>query len=294
MSDSIGFAQHELLIVRVSRTRTLHVHCVSDLSPLDMINLSQGNHDATGHKVWMGAYLFVEAIIAKHEFVQSLFRAKHVMELGCGTGVAGLALLLDESGNAPLSIIFTDADPAALELCKQNCLRNLSADDKRYSVARLDWGNVIDNDSNFDTVLATDVLYDVSSLSPILKTASTSLRPNGHLVMAHVPRVCLPGKVKIGTTAAVEDYIFTEANHHSLKLCKVVRPSDLCEVLLEGTTMNFMSFSEMEDVGAAILVFEKVVANVTKRNVAKNLSPAPNALGPVRVSVQSPPEQVDG
>jgi Trp operon repressor len=112
--------------------------------------------------------------------------------------------------------------------------------------------------------------------------------------MAHVPRVCLPGKAKIGTTAAVEDYISTEANHHSLKLCKVVRPSDLCEVLLEGTTMNFMSFSEMEDAGAAILVFEKVVANVTQRKVAKNLSPAPNTLGPVRVSVQSHLEQVDG
>ena len=252
--DSTGFAQHELLMIRVSRTHTLNIQCVLALSPLDMINLSQGDHDATGHKVWMGAYLFMEAI-AKHEFVRSLFRAKHVMELGCGTGVAGLALLV-ESQNAPLSIIFTDTDPAALELCQQNCLRNLSAHDKRYLVARLDWGNVIDGDSNFDTILATDVLYDVSFLSPMLKTASTSLRPNGHLVMAHVPRVCLPGKAKIGSTSEVEEYISTEANNHSLKLCKVIRPSDLCEVL-EAETMNCMSFSEMEDAGAAILLFEK-------------------------------------
>jgi methylase of polypeptide subunit release factors len=124
-----------------------------------MVNLSQGSHDATGHKVWMGAYMFVEAI-AKDEFLQSLFRMKCVLELGCGTGVAGLALL-DESENAPASIVFTDSNPASLELCRQNCLRNLSANDKRYSVARLHWGSAIGRDSFFDTILATDVLYDI-------------------------------------------------------------------------------------------------------------------------------------
>ena len=33
--------------------------CVKELSPLDMIDMSNGVADATGHKVWLGARLFV-------------------------------------------------------------------------------------------------------------------------------------------------------------------------------------------------------------------------------------------
>ena len=249
-----GFAQHELLDVHVSPTRTLTIACVPALSPLDMMNLSRGDHDATGHRIWMGAYLFVEAI-AKHACIRNLFRSKRLLELGCGTGLAGLALLND-SCDAPLSVLFTDADPAALELCRRNVRQNLSSQDKRCAVAPLEWGTDEVTGSFFDVVLATDVLYDISSVEPMLRTVKSTLRPEGHFVLAHVPRACLPGEGKVGTAKGLEDYISREANKHGLEVSMVVRPSDLCNDLQESS-LNTVSFAMLEDAGAAILVFKR-------------------------------------
>lgn len=246
-----GFAQHETLNVRLSPSRTLTISCVSALSPLDMMNLSHGDHDATGHRIWMGAYFFIEAI-ARHEDLKGLFRAKRVLELGCGSGVSGLALL-NGSIVAPTSVLFTDSDPAALELCWKNCQRNLPPHDKRYSITSLEWGDSLN--LTFDTVLATDVLYDISSLQPMLSTVSGTLKPRGYLVLAHVPRASLPGEAMVCTAEKLEAYITKEAREHSLELRTNIRPRDLCSNI-HNTALNGISFKEMEEAGAAILVFE--------------------------------------
>ena len=246
-----GFAQHETRRVQVSPLRALRVACVPALSPLDMMNLTHGVHDATGHRIWMGAYFFIEAI-ARYDSLKEFFRSKHVLEIGCGCGVSGLALLID-SFDGPKSILFTDSDAAALELCAENCQRNLSSDyDKRYSVENLRWGDFLK--CNFDTVLATDLLYDISSLNPMLRTVARTLKPNGHLILAHVPRASLPGKAKVGTAEELECYIARQARKHSLELKAIIRPGNLCKDTNDAA-LNCISFQEMEEAGAAILVF---------------------------------------
>lgn len=249
-SETTGFAQHETRNVQISPSRTLSIACVPSLSPLDMMNLSHGNHDATGHRIWMGAYLFIEAF-ARHEYLKSLFRARSVLELGCGSAVSGLALL-NASNDSALSMLFTDSDPAALELCKRNCSHNLRSNDRRYSIDTLLWGDSLD--SLHDTVLATDVLYDISSLNPMLQTVSCTLKLNGHFVMAHIPRASLPGEANVGTAEKLEAFMMQQAQKYGMELKTIIRPSDLYSDESDAA-LNEVSFQEMEEAGATVLVF---------------------------------------
>lgn len=259
MSESMtGFAQHETQTVRVSSSQTQTILSVGQLSPLDMMNLSHGHHDATGHRIWLGAYFFMEALDKDELLGKSLFRSKRVLELGSGSGVSGLTVLSD-SLSAPTSIVFTDSDPASLELCRRNCQQNLPSDDGRYSISLLEWGNSLHgNDANnnkFDTVFATDVLYDTSSLKPLLCTVRASLKPGGFFLMAHVPRASLPGEAMVGAAEKLESFITTETRSYSLELDRIIRPRDLCNDAYEES-LNSISLQEMQDAGAAILVFQ--------------------------------------
>lgn len=250
-----GFAQHELHSIRISSSLTLDLECVSNLSPLDMMNLWNGSHDATGHKIWMGALFFVE-VIARRNDIQEYFRNKNVLELGCGTGIAGLTLLLSRTSR-PSFVQFTDSDSSALDLCRGNCRRNLAvAASPIYDVSSLDWGLSDKKDIFFDTILATDVLYDIASLSPLLSTVKGHLRVKGFFLLAHVPRASLPGDSSV-SHEDLERYIIQQANIHGLVLIDVIRPSNLASGLeQENGPLNEVSFVVMQDAGAAILVLQ--------------------------------------
>lgn len=55
--------------------RYILVECVESLTPVDMMNLGAGIHDATGHCVWMGAFLLMDALPC----LQSYFHEKRVV-----------------------------------------------------------------------------------------------------------------------------------------------------------------------------------------------------------------------
>ena len=142
---------------------------VEELTPLDMMQLSSGVHDATGNCVWTGAYLFLAAL-SYFDFYNAYIHGKSIFELGSGTGLAGLACLLRRSTeatqiNRALSddgpeaissdvdalnrrtaatmktrVCFTDSDPAALDLCQRNCHHNQISDDQ-YQISQHMWGS---------------------------------------------------------------------------------------------------------------------------------------------------------
>ena len=41
----------------------MEVRCMESLTPLDMLDLSNGLSDATGNRIWMGAVLFMECMV---------------------------------------------------------------------------------------------------------------------------------------------------------------------------------------------------------------------------------------
>ena len=256
------------------RKKSLRIASVSDLSPLDMMNLSQGTHDATGHKVWLGAEFFVSVIRMGREgdatcrSVLSHFAGKKVIELGAGTGLAGISLGFlptdddadagnehdkdlhcecDSAYGPPIELVLTDADEAAIELCERNCELNADeiADTLMISSRALRWGTTLDKDdeSRYDTVLATDIFYSMESLDPFLRTVVGCLRQGGCLILVHVPRASMPGKASVATAFELERCIFTEAAQMGLTKEVIIRPRHI------GLTID--------GVDAAIIILRK-------------------------------------
>ncbi|KAL7469272.1 hypothetical protein ACHAXS_009534 [Conticribra weissflogii] len=296
--------------MEVKRRITMKIQCLSELTPLDMMDLSLGINDPTGSCMWMGAFFFLE-IFARHldlsedhddyrdhpknggtkdpnplkcsdrireaylelskpcshlqgvcdlsnlspiEMRQYLSYLRHylfppgceILELGAGTGMSGLSLVVanqatmkklsDEqpANNSPIRpslLVLTDANEDSLELCQKNLESNINQDELIFPVhvKRLEWGpgnsdqifcpsSVIDSSnteqtstnkdqhsatfnhfkstsslpSSYDTIFATDVLYDLSSLRPLLITASELQKTGGFFILSHVPRASAP------------------------------------------------------------------------------------------------------
>lgn len=286
-----GFQQHEhckipLLSSSYSgEPEFLYLDCVTALSPLDMMQLASGVDDSTGHRIWMGAIFFLYALdtlIARGYFERNQstalensdrWRPKendhydyhvNIVELGCGTGVAGIALLKimmkhyvslterkqnhgNESENQqsiryPIHVTFTDSDPEVLELCRRNCEANLAqrCDQHNtecvYEIQQLIWTELDDSipklcDTNdgcvaktttpsrdVHIVLATDVLYDLSSLRPLLATASRLLsngdNSSGYFLLSHVPRAHVTPEFELRNRAVLESTPNTSTTKH--------------------------------------------------------------------------------
>jgi ribosomal protein L11 methylase PrmA len=262
---------------------TLELECVESLTPLDMIGLSSGAHDATGHCVWTGAFLLIATLDAPttdytndessgsvtlpSSILSLVFKSKCVIELGSGTGIGGIALSKSHSCR-PKRIFFTDADPDVLALCQRNCKRNLSPGAEsdqvgpenvlKWRTVKLTWGqDPLPSEikpSSFDAVLATDVLYDIGLLPALLRTASACLVRGGHFCLSHVPRACFNSENQ--PVDDLEGHIVDQAERHGFKLAATIRPRDCQQsTRIPPSALNYIKMCDLDQVGAAILVF---------------------------------------
>jgi predicted nicotinamide N-methyase len=247
------------LTTTTTTTGTVKIACVKSLSPIDMVNLSWGTSDATGHRIWLGAKLFLHALSnTPSQVLVYLNDKKRILELGAGTGVVGIAVAKVLSTSAT-KIILTDSSTSALELCKKNCRTNLvNPETNNVEVTRLCWGDTLasirdqDTASVFDTVIAADVLYDLKMWKPILQTASMSLSPVlGHFLLSHVPRAAIPeDDARMGDS--IEDIILHQASLYGFDHICTIRPSDLSCLMKEEQ-------EDMQEKGAAIFIWKKAL-----------------------------------
>ncbi|KAG7349576.1 lysine methyltransferase [Nitzschia inconspicua] len=217
------------------------------------------------------------------EFVETS-ETINICELGCGTGGGGMALILfhclrkqqqrqqrEQNTLIPkFHVVFTDNDAESLELCRSNCELN-GIDPQLYSQKLLWWGREhlsYDDDggddyddgndhssmllraNSFHTVLATDVVYDLKLIRPLLETAYHLLKKDdttSYFILSHVPRFCIPkpDDAEIDTTSdetslpgdgdnffndtrpfvALEKYIVAQAALMGLILVETIRPA---------------------------------------------------------------------
>uniref|UniRef100_A0A7S4EIU3 Uncharacterized protein n=1 Tax=Pseudo-nitzschia australis TaxID=44445 RepID=A0A7S4EIU3_9STRA len=330
------------------RARLLHYKSLPSeaLTPLDMTyntgtssttDCNQDEfYDGTGNLMWMAAVCFGHLVAQNVEKLRPYLQKQRpvrqpatatetattkqdgqqqhrVCELGCGTGGAGISLLLfsnpeptssgddnggvDEAnetkndkeedslvvdtingGGGGCHVVFTDNDVESLELCRSNCELN-HLDPRDYSHQLLWWGSQEDMQQqqeekesdesppqllekhSFDTVLATDVVYDLKMIAPLLQTVEFLLKKptttvvadvdenenknetegGGHLILSHVPRFCIPRKQDDNDNNLVvnddvdddeprevflelERFIQSEASKVGLSLVETVRP----------------------------------------------------------------------
>lgn len=253
-----------------------------ELTPLDMTyDNNSGDddpdefYDGTGNLMWMAAICFGHLLFQKIEPLRSylLYGSKDgttfleknkrkFCELGCGTGGAGISLLLstiDKGIKGSFHVVFSDNDAESLDLCASNCQLN-GLDPDSYSQRLLGWGSEhLEKEKeqegetdglqphSFDVVFATDVVYDLKMIAPLFETVDFLLRKadkthddqGGHLVLSHVPRFCIPKDGKdsafcndsnldedspIEAFLELEHFIETEANKAGLILVETIRP----------------------------------------------------------------------
>lgn len=92
-----------------------------------------------------------------------------VLELGCGTGLVGLAALA-----RGLHVTLTDYEPRAVELARHNALQNGYS---RFAARVLDWRNP--EAERYPVILGCDLLYQESAFEPLLNLLEKMLAPGG-------------------------------------------------------------------------------------------------------------------
>ena len=119
-------------------------------------------------KLWPAAPLLAAALLRNPPSAGT-----RVLELGCGSGLAGIAALA-----CGLDVTFSDYVPLTVELALENAARNGFA--SRATGLLLDWhANHPPACEPFPLILAADVTYDRANLDPLLAVLDHHLAPSG-------------------------------------------------------------------------------------------------------------------
>jgi predicted nicotinamide N-methyase len=121
-------------------------------------------------KLWPAATHLAEAVL-RAEGTENRGQRTVVacLELGCGSGLVGLAALA-----TGWKVTFSDYVPQAVELALENAARNGLCGAQGLVV---DWRNP--PNIRFPRILAADVTYDRQNIEPLLDTLQRMLAPGG-------------------------------------------------------------------------------------------------------------------
>ncbi|KAI0505841.1 hypothetical protein F5B22DRAFT_626550 [Xylaria bambusicola] len=151
------------------------------------------DHTDVGLQSWGAAFIFTELMCAspsRFNFSRNaLGPAPRIIELGAGTGLAGIALgkILPRLGVAQPRIIATDFHPTVLANLEANIVKNFSTvgqgkDSVSIQAAPLDWETPdlsAPLDEQADVLVATDVIYGPQHAVWLRDCAARMLKPDG-------------------------------------------------------------------------------------------------------------------
>jgi len=103
-----------------------------------------------------------------------------VLELGCGLGLASMAIACQQ----PERFLVSDYEQDALMLTAMNFELNRMPPPQSKLV---DWRRPALNE-NFDVIIAADVLYEKRFFTPLIELVKTYLKPAGTLILAEPGR----------------------------------------------------------------------------------------------------------
>jgi hypothetical protein len=213
---------------------------------------SSSSFSDVSQRLWPALHALVDSA-ARYDF---LFRGRAALELGSGTGIAGLVL----SDILPLrSLELTDGDPVAvaqlLESAKSRARRprvsprgrpgregELAAE---LAASGLRWGELAESADLVDAVrsratafIASDVTYDLS----IASTLATALRL---LLQTRTPSS--PSPVAVCETAGLVSLLCADPTARFMLLASTVRDSDTQAVFADRFAENGLRSFELRD-----------------------------------------------
>uniref|UniRef100_A0A7R9UF89 Calmodulin-lysine N-methyltransferase n=1 Tax=Pinguiococcus pyrenoidosus TaxID=172671 RepID=A0A7R9UF89_9STRA len=102
-------------------------------------------------------------------------------------------MALKQRMEGKLRVDLTDGDPKAIELLRENAALNGVAEE--LGIHELFWGSEDslkafeeERPDKYPLIIAGDVLYKKSLISPLLETVQRLLRPAGTFFLCHIPR----------------------------------------------------------------------------------------------------------
>jgi predicted nicotinamide N-methyase len=125
--------------------------------------------------LWPGARMLSKAMLR-----EPWIPGTEALEIGCGLGLPGIVAL-----SAGLRVTFSDIDSMALQFAGANARLNGFADCKTL---RLDW-RCPPKDLRVPVLLASDLVYEVANVEPLVKFVQRVLAPGGLCLLAGQDRL---------------------------------------------------------------------------------------------------------
>lgn len=125
--------------------------------------------------------------LGRHFFEHPLEPGCRLLELGCGTGVAGLA-----AAKAGLNVLACDYERDALAFARHNAELNNVAD--RISFRHLDWRDP-DLTDRYPLIVGSDITYERPNHEPIRALLRNTLAPGGTFLLSDPDRRSAPSFV---------------------------------------------------------------------------------------------------
>ena len=182
MSDDEGdveFEKEEFYI----RGIKLNITTISFLPIHKLMQLNQTSTEISGQKLWCGSLVLCEYIL---DHAADVVKDKIVIELGAGTGVAGMICYQQGASKVYLS----DYDAKSLEHMRVDCEDNGIAAD----IVSFDYYNPIyetfESTANTSyTVIAGDVIYKTALIVPFFNSIKQFVtRFRARVLLCHIPR----------------------------------------------------------------------------------------------------------
>ena len=120
-------------------------------------------------RIWPSEVALAEYLI--HQFFPTKLTGAKVLEIGCGTGVAGVV-----AAQLGAFTMFSDMVPVTLEAVKETCHKNQL---RNVDTCTLDWSEKIQSKERYDYVIGSEVFYDEAILADISHVLEQVLAPGG-------------------------------------------------------------------------------------------------------------------
>jgi predicted nicotinamide N-methyase len=121
------------------------------------------------NRIWPSEVALSECLI--HRFFPSKMAGAKVLEIGCGTGLAGVV-----AAQLGAFTMFSDMVPITLEAVKETCQLNHISN---FDTCTLDWSEKIESKEHYDVVLGSEVFYDEEILADISHVLEQVLASEG-------------------------------------------------------------------------------------------------------------------
>jgi predicted nicotinamide N-methyase len=131
-----------------------------------------------------GVLLWESAVVLGDVLAEAgLVRGGQVLELGAGTGLAGLV-----AAGEGARVVQTDHSFEALALCRRNVVANgVTGLEQRVG----DW-HAWSDDAAYDVVIGADILYESALYGDVLRVLEAAVRPGGLAILTD------PGRTHVG------------------------------------------------------------------------------------------------